>query len=128
MALEIRLLNEGIAAERKPLSRLLAEERPSTVTKTGGEYLFRKDVLEHIAGKIPRDMHGRLRLPILFHTTADVPDSCCLTDEAAVQALRHLGELSELRTMHKGKLWVSRAIAGAIMVKYPTAVQMVIGY
>jgi hypothetical protein len=48
-------------------------------------------------------------------------------DDTALAALQLLGEVSTLRTIEGGRFWVSRPIAYAIMKKYPTAVQIVIG-
>ncbi len=128
MALEIRKINEGIAAERRSLLSLLGEAEPSTVTRSGERYLFRKDVLEQLGAVIPREMQVRLKLPILFHTTPMVPDSCYLSEEISVQALKMLGEISDLREMRDGKLWVAKPIAYALTLRYPTAVQVIIGF
>jgi hypothetical protein len=48
-------------------------------------------------------------------------------DETALAALQLLGEVSTLRTFEGGRFWVARPIAYAIMKKYPTAVQIVMG-
>jgi hypothetical protein len=48
-------------------------------------------------------------------------------DAPALAALQLLGEVSPLRTLQEGRFWVSRPIAYAIMKKYPTAVQIVMG-
>ena len=98
------------------------------MTKAGDRYLFRKDVLERIAAGIPRNIQVRLRLPILFHAIPEVSGSWYLMDEPAVRALQELGDLSSLRTMEGGKLWISRPIGAAIMAKYPTACQLAFGY
>jgi hypothetical protein len=64
-----------------------------------------------------------LKILPLFFFNVDVRDSCYLTDETAVHALRALGDLGEGRRLAKGRLWVARAIAYAIARKYPTAIQ-----
>jgi uncharacterized protein (UPF0216 family) len=125
MRLEIGRINDGVVAERKRLSQLLREDRPAAATKGGGEHTFDKDVLALMEATLPRDLTRRLRLPILFYFDATVPDSCFLADDAAVQALRHLGDISPLRRMQNGRLWVAKPIAYAIMSKYPTTVQIV---
>ena len=98
------------------------------MTKAGDRYLFRKDVLERIAAGIPRSIQTRLRLPILFHAIPEVSGSWYLADEPAVRALQELGDLSSLRTLEGGKLWISQPVAAAIMGKYPTVCQLAIGY
>jgi uncharacterized protein (UPF0216 family) len=127
MGIEISRTNRGMVTGRRPLSELLAVEEPSAKTKGGDPHYFDPAVLHRIAEGLPEDLHRKLRLPIQFYYTPDVPDSCFLADEAAVEALRQLGELSAMRTMVKGRCWVARAIAFAIMQQYPTAVQVVMG-
>jgi len=125
MSIEIGKLNEGTVQKRKLLSVLLGEGAPRTTTKKGEPYYFQKEVIAALGKKLPHQIHGRLKLPILFFLSPDVPDSCFCTDEAAFDSLRFLGEISEMHTMQEGRFWVSRAIAYAIMHTYPTAVQMV---
>jgi hypothetical protein len=72
-------------------------------------------------------MHAQLRLPILFFASPDVADSFLCTDETAIKALRILGEISEMRTVHEGKCRVSRPIVYAIVRHVPPAVQIVMG-
>jgi len=127
VSIEIGKMNEGIVQDRKSLSKLLGEETPCATTKKGEIYYFQKEVIATLGAKLPRELHTRLKLPILFLLSPDVPDSCSCTDEAAFDALKILGEISELRSMQEGRCWVSRAIAYAIMHKYPTAVQLVMG-
>jgi uncharacterized protein (UPF0216 family) len=127
MSMEIKKMNEGIVQDRKYLSVLLGEEDPFATTKNGEKYHFEKDVIAAIGAKFPREIHARLKLPILFFLSPDVPDSCVCTDPAAFDALKLIGEISELRTMQEGRFWVSRPIAYAIMRKYPAAVQVIMG-
>jgi uncharacterized protein (UPF0216 family) len=127
LAMEISRINGGIVRDRKPLHELLMEQEPCATTRNGMPHYFKRDVIAALGRKLPRGIHARLRLPILFFLSPDVPDSCFCSDEAAVRALQVLGEISELRTVHGGRIWVARAIAYAVAEKYPTAVQVVIG-
>ncbi len=125
MRTELGRINKGIVAERKTLKDLLLEETPSSRTRGGEAYRYRRDVLQRLGEALPKELHGRLRLPILFYSDTEVSDSAYLTDRTAAEALQALGELSPLRTFRDGRLWVSRAIVYAILQKYPTAVQTV---
>lgn len=125
MQFELARINRGIVAERKRLSDLLAEDRPAGVTRDGMEYRFDKDRLAEFASGLPEQLQRRLRMPVLFYCTADVPDSCMLTDEAAVEALRVKNEISALRIYEDGRLWISKPIAYAILRRYPSLFQMV---
>ncbi|MDW7732624.1 MAG: DUF61 family protein [Methanolobus sp.] len=125
MRLEVSKINEGIVTERKSLAQLLIQERPASKTKSGEEHLFDKETLTFLHDKLPRELHYKLKLPILFFYSMNVPDSCYLKDASALEALQVLGDLSKMRRMQQGKLWVGKSIAYGIMKKYPTVVQIV---
>jgi len=127
MRLDIGKINDGVVAERKRLSLLLSEEHPSAVTKGGTRYDFDQDVLLRLEQALPGRLQRRLRLPILFYFGSRVPDSFFLADETAVQALQCLQEISPLRRMQGGRLWMAKPLVYAIKNRYPTAVQIVMG-
>jgi uncharacterized protein (UPF0216 family) len=127
IGIEIAKMNEGLVHERKPLAALLTEERPSSVTKNGEPYHFDKTVILSLGRSLTEDLHRQLKLPILFFLSPDIPGSCSCPDAYALLALQLLGEVSELRTMQGDRFFVSRPIAYALMKKYPTAVQIVMG-
>ena len=125
MSMEIGKINEGLVRDRKTLFRLLGEEVPCATTKDGEPFFFDRTVIAVLGENLPCELHTRLRLPILFFMSPDVPDSCWCADGAAFETLMLLGEISRMRTMENEKFWVSRAIVYAIAQKYPTAVQVV---
>lgn len=127
IGLEIAKMNEGLVWERKQLAVLLSEERPSSVTRTGEPCCFDKSVVTALGRVLPADLHKRLRLPVLFYASLDIPHSCSCPDAPALAALQLLGEVSMLRTIQEGRFWISRPIVYALMKKYPTAVQIVMG-
>lgn len=127
MRTEINKMNDGIVSERKSLIQLLQEEKPSAKTKAGKDHFFEIATLKKLGEKLPEKLQDKLRLPILFFFDNQVPDSCYLNDAYALEALQALGEISRLRNMQQGRLWVGRSIAYLIMKKYPTAVQIVMG-
>ncbi|NYT07149.1 MAG: DUF61 family protein [Methanomicrobiales archaeon] len=110
MALEMGKVNDGVVARRRRLSELLTEARPSSVTRDGSEFTFDRGVIKMLGENLPRTIHPRLKLPVIFFFNSTVPDSCLLTDEVALEALQILGELSRFREFSGGKLWVGRAI------------------
>jgi len=127
MGLEIAKMNEGLVTQRKSLFALLAEKDPVSVTKKGDAFHFNRSVLTTLGIALPEDVQRQLRLPILFYSSPDTPDSCMCPDPPALAALSALGEVSSMRTLQDGRFWVSRPIVYAIMRKYPTAVQIVMG-
>ncbi|WP_407355120.1 DUF61 family protein [Methanolobus sp. WCC5] len=124
MRVEIGKINESIVSERKPLVRLLEEDRPAARTKAGNEHVFDKEILEELGNKLPSDLHRKLKIPIILFSDNKVPDSCYLNDSLALEALQILEEMSKMRRMQQGKLWVGRSIAYNIMKKYPGVVQI----
>jgi len=127
MRLEIGRINDGVVAERRRLSELLREERPSSVTKGGNRYDFDPQVLLRLEQALPGELQRRLRLPILFYFDSTVPDSFFLVDEAAVRALQCLEEINPLRRMQGGRLWIAKPLVYDIMNRYPTAMQIMMG-
>ena len=127
MRTEINKVNESIVSERKSLSQLLLEEKPTAKTKTGKDHFFDTTTLRNLGEKLPKNLHDKLKVPILFFSDNKVPDSCYLNDAYALEALETLGEISRLRAMQQGRSWVGRSIAYSIMKKYPTVVQIVMG-
>ncbi|MDT8358640.1 MAG: DUF61 family protein [Methanomicrobiaceae archaeon] len=124
MKLEMRRINDGIVAERRSLAALLAMDPPVATTREGKEYRFSTDILRELAQKLPEALHESLKLPILFYYDMQVPASCILTDPVALEALIILGEVSGMRRMRDGKLWLAKPIVYAIKEHYPSAVQI----
>jgi uncharacterized protein (UPF0216 family) len=124
LRLEAGRMNDGVAAERPTLAVLLEADRPVSVTRSGDEYRYDPAVLRTLADRLPAGLARRLRLPIVCFASMDVPDSCSVTDRYAFDALLALGEISALREFADGRVWIGRAIAYALVAKYPTAVQV----
>ena len=75
MKLEIGKINESIAVERKTVIQLLAEEYPSASTKGGKEHFYDVGVVRIFEKSLPKELNGRLRLPILSYFDPEVTDS-----------------------------------------------------
>ena len=87
MSMEIGKINEGLVRDRKTLFRLLGEEVPCATTKIGEPYFFDRTVISVLGKNLPCELHTRLRLPMLFFMSPDVPDSCWCADAAAFETL-----------------------------------------
>lgn len=124
LALEMGKINDGVVTGRQHLSDLAREDHPSAVTRRGTRYDFDRTALHAMRDRLPERLRTRLRIPIIFYFDSQVADSFVLADPVAFEALQELGELSDQRQMHEGRIWVGRAIAFAIIVKYPTLVQI----
>jgi uncharacterized protein (UPF0216 family) len=124
MAIEMGRINDGVVADRPRLSRLIISDRPEAVTRNGKEYRFDGATLRLLDEKLPPGLKEALKVPIIFYFDSNVADSCFLTDGVALESLQVLGELSRMRTMNEGKLWVGRAIVYSLMRKYPSVIQI----
>jgi uncharacterized protein (UPF0216 family) len=124
MAFEMGKINDGVVAERPRLKDLLQAKHPSAVTRGGKEYDFDRNTLCLLEKRLPIKLQARLRLPIIFFFDSNIADSCFLTEEAALEALQIMGDLSDLRAMTGGKLWIGRAIVYSLMRKYPSLIQI----
>jgi uncharacterized protein (UPF0216 family) len=125
MSMEISKINRGVVTERKSLPDLAGMDRPTIITKDGGVYLFSKKTLDSLSAKLPEDLSRRLRLPVLCYFDSSVGDSCFITDRQAVEVLKQLGEISSMREMADGCLWIGKPIIFDIMRKYPSFIQIV---
>ena len=125
MNLEISKINRGVVAERKLLNDLVDMERPGIPTKGGGTYHFKKDTLVMLRTRLPQSLSGRLRLPVLCYFDSSVGDSCFITDDQGVDMLKELKEISSMREMTDGRLWIGKTIIFDIIRKYPTVIQIV---
>jgi uncharacterized protein (UPF0216 family) len=124
MAVEMGRINDGVVTDRPRLAELLETQHPVATTRGGGEHRFDPDTLRRFGTSLTPGLRSRLRIPVLFYFDSNVADSCLLTDDAALEAFQTLGELSSLRTMIEGKLWVGRAIVYSLVRKYPSIIQI----
>jgi uncharacterized protein (UPF0216 family) len=85
MSMEIGKINEGVVRDRKILSRLLDEEIPSATIKMVSRIFFDGNVIAVLGKGLPGELHTRLRLPMLFFMSSDVPDSCWCADAARLR-------------------------------------------
>lgn len=127
MKLEIGRMNQGTVSERKVLYLLLKEKTPSTMIRAGTAYYFDTAALQRFGNHIPEQVQRKLAVPISFFFDIDVRNSYALNDTVAVEAFQWLGELSPLRELRNGRLWVAKPIVYALIRKYPSLVQIVVG-
>jgi uncharacterized protein (UPF0216 family) len=111
---EMRLLNQNIVTRRKSLKELLSEEKPSIPNKSGETYFFDKDALKNAASKYPDYRHADILLPIHFYVDLEVPNQCFVRVECEADFLKKVAGL-EGYPFRKGKMWLSKAIAGKLI-------------
>ncbi|MFZ2455402.1 MAG: DUF61 family protein [Candidatus Altiarchaeia archaeon] len=119
---EMQLLNQNVVVRRKSLKELLSEEKPSIPNKAGEAYLFNKDALKNAASKYPDYRHGDILLPIHLFVDPEVPNQCFVREECEAGFLKKIAGL-EGYPFRKGRMWMSKAIAGKLMKEYPALFQ-----
>jgi len=119
---EMQLLNQNVVIRRKSLKELLPEEKPLIPNKSGEAYLFNKESLKNAASKYPDYRHRDIMLPIHFYVDLEVPNQCFVREECDADFLKKVAGL-EKYPFKKGRLWLSKAIAGKLMKEYPTLFQ-----
>ena len=67
----VKALNVHLPAERKTLLTLLDEDKPAVQGRDGSTHRIKRAELEAIARLIPKEEHGKLRLPIYIELTPD---------------------------------------------------------
>jgi uncharacterized protein (UPF0216 family) len=119
---EMQLLNQSVVVRRKSLKELLSEEKPSIPNKAGEAYLFNRESLKNAASKYPDYRHGGILLPIPLYIDHEVSNQCFVREECDADFLKTAAGL-EGYPFRKGKMWMSKAIAGKLMKEYPTLFQ-----
>lgn len=125
MQLEIGKINRNIVTARKPLAELLSMDRPVVITRSGEEYPLSKAVLELLGERLPRNLHRLLQVPVPCYFDCNVTGSCLITDKAAIEALRFLGEISPMRPDDNDRVWIGKPIMYDVMNRYPSLFQVV---
>ena len=123
---EYQNLNKNLVTQQVRIAELLKMDSPKALTRDGEEYQFDTITLQKFGKNIPKQYHSQLKLPIYFYRDLRVKDSCYITDNIAVSALKHTNDLDPMYRFHEDKLWLSRPIAREIANKYPTLFQFVI--
>jgi uncharacterized protein (UPF0216 family) len=69
---EIKRINEHLVKESKPISDLLNCETPQITTRDGGQYTIDRDALMRLASYVPKSLHSKIRVPIIFIRRIDM--------------------------------------------------------
>ncbi|RLG51955.1 MAG: hypothetical protein DRN96_04005 [Thermoproteota archaeon] len=62
----VSIANAHLPAEFKTLRQLLDERDPKVLCRDGSVHMFDRKELEKLAEMVPREMHDRLKLPIVL--------------------------------------------------------------
>jgi hypothetical protein len=126
MRTEINKMNEGIVFERKSLTQLLQEEKPSAKTKADKDHFFEIATLKKLGEKLPEKLQDKLKLPCCSSLITKSQTAATLTIHMLWKLYR-LWERSAAcaQCSRVGYGWQINILHN--MKKYPTAVQIVMG-
>ena len=126
LKIEFHNLNKNQVRQQITIAELLKMDKPKTITREGLDYIFDFETLFNFSQVLPTKYHSKLKLPIYFYKDLRIKDSCFITDDTAVRALKNINALDPMYRPIKDKLWLSRPLAHEIANKYPTLFQFVI--
>lgn len=66
---QIQNLNRHLPKKRASLSKLLDQEKPAVISRDGAIHRFKKRELEYLEEILPKELHDRVRLPIIIRIT-----------------------------------------------------------
>lgn len=75
---EMRLVNSGLPRERRPLSDLLQDGRPSVSCTDGSRHLFKRSELQLLTEILDEDERSSLLLPILIEMSGEETEAIAL--------------------------------------------------
>ena len=75
---ELRLVNSGLARERRPLAVLLREEHPSVPCSDGSDQALKRTELHFLAGMLDESEQEALLLPILIEVAGSEHEATAL--------------------------------------------------
>lgn len=121
MGLELGRLHSSLVTSPVSLAALLAAAEPQAATRDEGTHTFDRDTLRRLAALVPRDLHGRLRLPITVVEPSDNPGDGYVQDAAAILALQALG--APVMTPTDGKAWMALPLWRRLARDWPGCLQ-----
>ncbi|MEM2896385.1 MAG: DUF61 family protein [Candidatus Bathyarchaeia archaeon] len=72
---EIRKIYRGLPSEKKTLEQLLLEETPFVNASDGSKIFLKKQDLNALAEKIPKEFHDKIKLPFIVLRRMDLGKS-----------------------------------------------------
>jgi len=118
---QLKILNRHLPAERVQLSELLKCERPRVRTKSGETHRFRKEELRYLAELVPKELHSKLRLPILIELTPQLGSGTAKISGNTECAV--VGKILGIKRESEGELVLYRPEIRALRKKLQTTTQ-----
>ena len=121
MGFELGRLHSSLVTQPVLLAQLLAQPRPQAPTREGGTHSFDPAVLKRMAASLPRDLPGRLRLPVTVVEPSENAGDGYVQDAAGVLAVQALKP--DVPSVREGKLWMGLPLWRRLAGEWPGSFQ-----
>lgn len=121
MGFELGRLHSSLVTQPIALATLLKAGEPEAATRDGGLHGFDPDVLARLAAQVPRDLHGRLRLPLTIVEPSENPGDGYVQDAVGILAVQALGV--PVMTPTDGKAWMALPLWRRVAGEWPGCFQ-----
>ena len=121
MGFELGRLHSSLVTQPVPLAALLNRTDPVATTREGGTHVFDPAVLRRFAAALPRDLPGRLALPITIVEPSDNPGDGYVQGAAGIAAVEALGAATTRPS--EGKLWMALPLWRRLAGQWPGCFQ-----
>ena len=105
-----------MVSQKKRLSTLLEEERPSVEKRDGGTHYFEKDHLTEVENIVPIHKKKDLQLPIVVYNDPSL-DRCYVKGKVEGKVVKEMIGLKN-KTIQKEKNWFSKPLTADMIREY----------
>lgn len=118
---QIQSLNRHLPKGRVTLEQLLKQEKPRIENRDGSTHRFKKKELEYLSEILPKEMHSRLKLPIIVRISPQLGRGASkISGKAEQEVVRKILEKEE---EEEDELVVYRPEVSEVRKKLPTTTQ-----
>ena len=120
---ELRLVNLHLPYRKRSLEELLKEEFPHVRLRDGSTHYFKRRELELLASLLPREMWGKLYLPILLEVSPEYGEGAIVV-KGKIESMV-VSKILELEWSNESELIIYRPQVSILRRKLPTTTQYV---
>ncbi len=120
---QLKTLNTGMVSQKKRLSTLLKEDKPSVEKREEGKHYFEKEHLKKLEEIAPIHKKDELKLPIVVYNDPSL-DRCYVKKRVEGKVVKKMIGL-ENKTIQRNKTWFSKPLITEIIRKYDDIFQFV---
>ena len=77
---EMSTVHKGMVTRRRTLESILKMEDPHCLTREEERHTFDSEILDNLAGAVPKERHSTLKLPMTLFFDLKVENQCYISD------------------------------------------------